>query len=87
MGFFDETHKHIVIQPGQEAEVAMSDAYFAKLEAVLANCASPKPYELSGGAGGRPKPEAKQPEAKQPEVKEPEAKQPEAKKETSQRGR
>jgi hypothetical protein len=42
------TGKHIVVQSGAEAEIPMTEAYYGKLESILANC-NPKPYELSGG--------------------------------------
>ena len=59
MGFYDETGKNVVVGPGGEAEIPMSDGYYAKLESILEKCGDRKPYELSGGGGAKPKPESK----------------------------
>lgn len=81
-GFFDDKGNNVVIPPGGEATFPMTDAYYAKLEEILARC-DPKPYELSGGGGGKspPPPLPKSPEAvKPPEMAKSPEKQPEAKK-------
>jgi len=61
MGFFDDAGNNVVVQRGAEADIPMTEPYYAKLEAILANC-DPKPYELTGGAGGKPPKEAKKDE-------------------------
>jgi hypothetical protein len=68
MGFYDETHKHFIVKPGEEITIAISDGYYAKLEGMLEKCGDRKPYEISGGGGGKasPKPSDKKEEAKEP---------------------
>jgi hypothetical protein len=61
MGFFDETGNSHVVQRGAEADIPMTEPYYAKLEAILSKC-DPKPYELTGGAGGKPPKEVKKSE-------------------------
>jgi hypothetical protein len=51
MGFYDESGANVVVASGREAEIPMTDGYYAKLQSILEKC-DPKPYELSGGAGG-----------------------------------
>jgi hypothetical protein len=67
MGFYDEAHKHVIVRPGEEITIAISDGYYAKLEGMLAKCGDRKPYELSGGGGGKasPKPSDKKEEPPQ----------------------
>jgi hypothetical protein len=51
-GFWDENFNHVVVPPGQEAQFNMSENDYKKNQEILENCGDPKPYEISGGAGG-----------------------------------
>ncbi len=51
-GFWDEGFNHIVVAPGQEAQFNMSENDYKFNQKLLENCEDPKPYEISGGAGG-----------------------------------
>ena len=61
MGFFDENGNNVVVQRGAEADIPMTEPYYEKLETILSKC-DPKPYELTGGAGGKPPKEVKKSE-------------------------
>jgi len=69
MGFYDEGGANIVVNGGNEADIPMTEAYYAKLESILERC-DPKPYELSGGAGGKQKAKSEPPKAEPPKASE-----------------
>jgi hypothetical protein len=65
-GFIDETGEHVIVQPGDEADVKMTEADYEKLQEILKKEEErkkkeddpltkddPPPFELSGGAGGK----------------------------------
>jgi hypothetical protein len=69
-GFYDEQGEHIVVQPGDEAEIKMTEADYEKVQELLKKEEElrekdpltkddPPPFELSGGAGGKKKEEHK----------------------------
>ena len=60
-GFYDADGTHVVVQPGEEVEVNMTEADYDKC-VELAASEEPPPYEISGGAEAKPK-TAKQKEA------------------------
>jgi len=51
-GFFTEDGGHVTVAPGEEKEFNMTEADFKNLQQNLENTDDPKPYELSGSAGG-----------------------------------
>lgn len=71
MGFYDDTGANVVVQRGAETEIPMTEAYYDKLQSILEKC-DPKPYELSGGAGGKKQHAKSAPsKAEPPKVEEP----------------
>jgi hypothetical protein len=55
-GFYNENHNLVVVAQGEEAELNMKDNDYKKIQQLLENCPDPKPFEISGGAGGVSKP-------------------------------
>jgi hypothetical protein len=51
-GFNTEEGGHVVIRHGEEKEFNMTEADFKHLQETLENHPDPKPFEISGSAGG-----------------------------------
>jgi hypothetical protein len=65
-GFYDDKHNQVVVAQGEEAEFNMKEADYKKQQELLEACPDPKPFEISGGAGGVSKPGKKPVEAPAP---------------------
>lgn len=50
-GFITEGGGHVVVEPGQEADVGMTEADFNFHKKLLEGLDDPKPYEMSGSHG------------------------------------
>jgi hypothetical protein len=67
-GFITEDGTHVTVAPGEEKEFNLTEVDFDHLKKLVESCDDPKPFEISGSAGGA---ETKKKEKKEGEVETP----------------